>query len=118
MRIAFYAVFAAIMSTGLTFGQALSHAQVKVVTVCEVLGDDNRYADTDVAVVGRMMHSVSLIDHYEFLSQDQCAHPVIAHGHTWPNVIQVMSSLRSYQPFVRPQIRAPTKKYNSTATAA
>jgi hypothetical protein len=66
-----------------------SHAQVKVFTVCEVLADVNRYADSAVIVVGRMERSVSLTDQYQFLSEDQCEHPVITHGHVWSNKIQV-----------------------------
>ena len=47
-----------------------------MLTVCEVRGDHNRYADAAIAVVGRMERSVSLIDHYERLSQGRCKHPV------------------------------------------
>ncbi len=70
-------------------GQQESHAQVKVVTVCEVLADVDRHAGSAVVVVGRMEHSVSLTDQYQFLSEDQCEHPVITHGHVWSNKIQV-----------------------------
>lgn len=70
-------------------GQQEPHAQTKVVTACEVLGDINRYADSAVIVVGRMERSVSLIDQYHFLSEDQCEHPVVTHGHVWSNKIQV-----------------------------
>ena len=66
-----------------------SDSGAKVLTVCEVLGGLNQYADTAVAVVGRMERSVSLIDHYEFLSQDRCDHPFITHGHVWPSKIQI-----------------------------
>ena len=70
-------------------GPQTSHAQVKVLNVCEVLADINRYANSAVVVVGRMERSVSLIDQYQFLSEDQCEHPVITHGHVWSNKIQV-----------------------------
>jgi hypothetical protein len=89
MRTVYYGICAAIMTAVLIFGQAPSQRQPKVVTVCEALAYGNRYIDTDVAVVGRMMRSVSLVDRYEFLAQDQCARPVTTHGHIWPNVIQV-----------------------------
>jgi hypothetical protein len=36
-----------------------------------------------------MESTVGLIDSYEFLSQDQCEHPVVTHGHVWSNKIQV-----------------------------
>ncbi len=72
----------------ISFGQK-PNGQVQVLTVCEVLGEVNRYADTVVAVVGRMEQSVSLIDHYEYLSQDRCKHPVVTHGYTWSNKIQI-----------------------------
>ena len=67
-----------------------SDGQVKVLTVCDVLGDVSRFTEAAVAVVGRMERSVSLIDHYEFLSQDRCERPVITHGHTWSSKIQIM----------------------------
>ena len=57
--------------------------QIRVVTVCELLANINQYANSAVAVVGRLESSVSLIDHYDFLSQDRCPHPVVTHGHVW-----------------------------------
>jgi len=42
-----------------------------------------------LSVVGRMESSVGLIDHYEFLSEDQCGQPLITHGHLWSNKIQI-----------------------------
>jgi len=83
------ALVALLVSGSVASGQQKTHAQVKVLTVCEVLANVNRYADRAVVVVGRMERSVSLTDHYEFLSQDQCEHPVITHGHVWSNKIQV-----------------------------
>jgi hypothetical protein len=68
-------MISAVISTGISFGQHNLDARVKVLTVCEVLAAVNRFADTAVAVVGRMERSVSLVDHYEFLSQDGCKHP-------------------------------------------
>src|SRR5579859_1510550 len=62
---------------------------VEVVTVCEVLGNPAKYAHKSVAVVGRLESSVSLVDHYNYLSQDQCEHPVVTHGHVWSNRIQI-----------------------------
>lgn len=70
-------------------GQEKPHAPVKVLAVCEVLADVNRYGNSAVIVVGRIERSVSLIDQYQFLSEDQCEHPVITHGHVWSNKIQV-----------------------------
>src|SRR5690242_9878405 len=72
-------------------GQQSPNSRVKVLTVCEVLGGVDRYADATVAVVGRMKYSVGLIDHYEFLSQDGCGRPIITHRHVWSNEIQVWS---------------------------
>jgi hypothetical protein len=74
---------------GIAVGQEKSDDRIQLRTVCEVLGDVNRFADTAVAVVGRMERSVSLIDHYEFLSQDRCEHPIITHGHVWSDKIQI-----------------------------
>lgn len=82
-------VIAGILATGLAPGQQQMRDPVKVLTVCEVLANVSRYADTAVAVVGRLEHTASLIDHYEFLSQDRCEHPLITHGHIWANKIQV-----------------------------
>lgn len=73
-------MISAVICTGISFGQHYD-VHVKVLTVCEVLDDVNRFADTPVAVVGRMESTVSLIDHYEFLSQDGCKRPVsLQHG--------------------------------------
>jgi hypothetical protein len=69
-----------------------SNGQVKVVTVCEVLGNVAHYADTGVAVVGRMEASIGLIDRSDFLSQDRCEHPVITHGHVWPDKIRIWAA--------------------------
>jgi hypothetical protein len=89
MQTASYWMIAVMMTQGITVGQQKSNGQVKVLTVCEVLGDMNRYTDTAVAVVGRMERSISRIDHYEFLSQDRCERPVITHGHIWSDKIQI-----------------------------
>jgi nitrogen fixation protein len=45
-----------------------------------------------------MDHSVSLIDHYEFLSQDHCEHPIVTHGHMWPSKIQIWSGWEKGMP--------------------
>jgi hypothetical protein len=42
-----------------------------------------------VAVVGRMEQSVSVIDHSEYLSEEQCRHPITTNGHAWLNKIQI-----------------------------
>jgi len=62
---------------------------VDVVTVCEVLGNPAKYAQRPVAIVGRLESSVSLVDHYNYLSQDQCEHPVVTYEHVWSNRIQI-----------------------------
>lgn len=79
-------------------GQAKPDRRVKVLTVCEVLGNVHRYSNAAVAVVGRMERSVSVIDHYEFLSQDHCEHPVITNGHTWDNKMMIWSSWEKGMP--------------------
>ena len=79
-------------------GQQKLNGPAKVLTVCEVLGDLKRYADTAVAVVGRMERSVSRVDHYEFLSQGRCEHPVITHGHVWANKFQVWTDWKGGGP--------------------
>jgi hypothetical protein len=61
-------------------------------SVCEVLAEPERFANSAVAVIGQMERSVSLIDHYEFLSQDQCEHPLVTHGHRWVDKIQVWTN--------------------------
>lgn len=77
--------------TGITLGQEKSKDQIKVLTVCEVLSGASDHTDAVVAVVGRMQRSVSLIDHYEFISQDGCESPVVTHGHVWSNKIQILT---------------------------
>src|SRR5437870_3014287 len=92
MRTAGHCIVAVTITTGIAVGQPKSNKGPTVVaTVCDVLGDVNRYADADIAIVGRMERSVSLIDHYEFLSQDHCEHPLITHGHTFQNRIQIVT---------------------------
>ena len=83
-------IIAVMMTMGVVVER--SNGQVKVLTVCEVLGDAAHYADTGVAVVVRMERSVGLIDHSEFLSQDRCEHPVITHGHVWSDKIQIWAA--------------------------
>jgi len=91
-------VIAIIVVGSMASGQQQTHAQVKVLTVCEVLAEVNRYADSAVIVVGRMERSVSLIDRYQFLSEDKCEHPVITHGHVWSNKIQVWTGSEKGMP--------------------
>ena len=67
MRSATCWIITGMMTAGMIFGQTRSSAQVKVLTVCEVLGNVPLYADTAVAVVGRLERTVSLTDHSEFL---------------------------------------------------
>ena len=73
----------------ITPGQSKNARPTKPLTVCEVLGDLNQHADTAIAVVGRMESSVGLIDHYEFLAQDRCEHPVTTGRHVWLNRIEI-----------------------------
>ena len=80
-----------ILAAACCLGQRKPNDKRAVVSVCEILADVDRYADTDVAIVGRMERSVSLVDHSEFLSQDRCGHPLITHGHTFPNRIQILT---------------------------
>jgi hypothetical protein len=98
-------MIAVMMSTDIAVGQQKSDGQVRVLTVCEVLGDVKRYADTAVAVVGRMERSVSLADHYEFLSEDRCDHPVITHGHVWSDKIGILADWEEGMP--KPPIDRP-----------
>lgn len=89
MKTASYWLITVILTVGPALGQHKSSDQIKVITVCEALGDVNGFADAAVAVVGRLERTVSLTDHYEFLSQDQCQHPVVTHGHIWSARIQL-----------------------------
>jgi hypothetical protein len=98
MQTAICWVIAMMLATGVTVGQQKSDSRVKVLTVCEILGDMKRYTDSAMTVVGRMERSVSLIDHYEFLSQDRCEHPVITHGHVWLDKIQTWRAWAAASP--------------------
>jgi hypothetical protein len=84
-------VAVAVAVPSLALGQSKTSSPAKVLTVCEVLGRFNQYADHVVAVVGRMERSVSLEDHHEFLAQDGCENPVTTEGHVWLNKIEVWS---------------------------
>jgi len=78
-----------IILVGTVVGLRASDNPVKMLTVCEVFADVDHYAGNAIAIIGRMESSVSLIDHYEFLSQDHCKRRIVAHGHVWPGKIQV-----------------------------
>jgi hypothetical protein len=86
------------MATGITFAQQNSERRVTVLSVCEVVGGVNLYADTVVAVVGRMERSTSLVDHSEFLSQDRREHPIVTTGHKFPNKIQIWTGWEQGMP--------------------
>ena len=90
MRTTICWIIAVIMTTAIVVER--SNGQAKVLTVCEVLGNVAHYADTGVAVVGRMESIVGLIDRSEFLSQDRCERPVITHGHVWSDKIRVWAA--------------------------
>jgi len=72
--------------------------QTRVLTVCEVLGNLPHFANTVVAVLGRLESSVSLTDHDQFLSQDRCDHPVITQGRVWSNKIQLWTGWEKGMP--------------------
>jgi hypothetical protein len=72
-----------------TLGQSKADGRVTVVTVCEVVDNPKLYADSPVAVVGGLESSGYLIDHYEFLFQGGCEHPVTSAGKVWPNKILI-----------------------------
>src|SRR5215469_3879234 len=91
MRLAIQYIVAVATSAGIMFGQRKPNDRPPLVTVCEVLGNVDAYADADVAIVGRMERSVSVVDYSEFLSQDHCEHPLITQGHTFPNRIQILT---------------------------
>jgi hypothetical protein len=98
MRTSICWIIAVIVASGVAVGQQRSVRQGKVLTVCEVLSDVANNADSVVIVVGRMERSVSLIDHYEFLSQDQCDRPVVTHGHVWSDRIQIWTAWETGMP--------------------
>ena len=99
MRSVFWRVLAVFVALpAVTPGQSVAASPAKVLTVCEVLGNLGQYADTVVAVVGRMESSVSITDHYEFLAQGRCEHPVKTWGHVWSNKIQIWSDWEEGMP--------------------
>ena len=98
MPIGFRWIFVAILAIGLADGHQGPTHKTKILTVCEALVDVNRYADMAVIVVGRLERSVSLVDHYEFLSQDSCGPVVAARGHPWARKIQLVTSWEKGMP--------------------
>jgi hypothetical protein len=91
-------LIAGAIATSITFAQQKPEHHVTVLSVCEVVGGVNQYADTVVAVVGRMERSISLVDHSEVLSQDRCEHPIVTHGHKFPNKIQIRTDWEQGMP--------------------
>jgi hypothetical protein len=102
-----------VLQAGIAVCQQASENRVKIVTVREVLGDVNRYAGKAIAIVGRMRYDISLIDHYEFLSQDGCKRQIVTHGYTWPNEIQVWTFHKEGAP--RPPSDKPQLALNEIA---
>lgn len=82
-------IISIVVAGGIAFGQQKSPPRSEVLTVCEVLADVAGYADRPLIVVGRMEMTVGIIDHYEFLSEDQCDAPAVTHGHVWSTKIQI-----------------------------
>src|SRR5579862_2909139 len=113
MRTAGHCIVAVVITAGITLGQPKPNENSTVATVCDVLGDLNRYADADIAVVGRMERSVSLVDHYEFLSQDHCEHPLITHGHTFQNRIQIVTN--AWKGMLKPPSDRPEARTNAAS---
>jgi hypothetical protein len=72
--------------------------KIKPLTVCELLGNLKQYTNTDVAVVGRMDQAGGLIDHYEYLVQHHCKHPIVTEGHVWPSKILIWSQSQDGMP--------------------
>jgi hypothetical protein len=91
-------MISAVISTGISLGQQNPNVQVKLLTVCEVLSDVNRFANTAVVVVGRMERSVSLVDQYAFLSQDGCEHPMNTQGGPWSQKIEIWTTWEEGMP--------------------
>lgn len=98
-------IVAVALTMGVVFGQK-PNAPTQPFTVCEVLADVSQFADKAV-VVGRLESSGSLIDYSEFLSQDECEHPIITHGHHWSTEILVWARWEAGMP------KPPTEKVTS-----
>jgi hypothetical protein len=91
-------LIAVALSTGVIFGQQKPNDGPALVTACQVISDVNRYTDKAIAVVGRIERSVSVIDHYEFLSQDGCKHPANSRGGMWSQKIQIWTDWEEGMP--------------------
>jgi hypothetical protein len=91
-------LIAVAIGTGIMFGQQKPNDGPALVTVCQVLADVSRYTDRAVSVVGRMERSVSLIDHYEFLSQDGCEHPTNGLSGPWSQKIEIWTGWEEGMP--------------------
>ncbi len=82
------------MSAGVAYGQEQVR-QLEVRAVCEVLRNGDKYVDAVLAIVGRMEASVSIIDHYEYLSQGECERP---HANMWQDKIQILTEWEEGMP--------------------
>lgn len=70
-----------------------SEHRQRIMSVCEVLADYARLADTPVVIVGRMDAIAGIIDRSDYLSEDGCEHPIVTFGHTWKMKIRILGSI-------------------------
>jgi hypothetical protein len=92
------------------FGQSKSDRRVKLVTVCELLRDLQKYTDKDLAILGRLDCGHSLTDNPCFLTEDRCERPITTEGYVWPNKVAITGWEEGVAkpPSEVPQIDQPT----------
>jgi hypothetical protein len=66
---------------------ALAQPLVKLVTVCEVLADLNRFTGKSVGIIGRVDCTNEIVDPHCCLVEDRCQRPFVTNGVMWPNKI-------------------------------
>ena len=93
------------------FRRPKSDQQLKPVTVCEVLGNLQKYSDQDLAILGRLDCGSSVIDRTCFLVEKQCERPIATETFVWPSKVLIVDYWHEGMPKPptgNPQIDQPT----------
>jgi hypothetical protein len=91
MKIVLNAACVAIAIIGLG-GRVEGGQSVKLVSVCDILGDAAKYGGRIIAVVGRADCDPEIADMSCFLAEDHCPRSLVIRGHRWPTKIWLQAA--------------------------